>query len=307
MTKSMRRSEFLKIISGGVVLLATGQPCKASGGHSRRSLRFGILTDTHFSDRPTSGTRHYRDSELKMREAIEAFNRADLDFIIELGDMKDMPASADPAPTLRDLDRIESIFREFDGATYHVLGNHDMDCLTKGEFLAHTTNEGRTTGRSYYSFSVNGYRCIVLDANFNPDGEPYARGNFDWKSATIPASQLEWLGGMLAKHRQQPTLIFIHQMLDSFSTVSRNLCVDNADEVRAILERHKQVRAVFQGHHHPGHCSRHKGIDYITFNGMIEQSFPQHNSYAIVEITPEGDILVEGKVDCPDRELRRGR
>ena len=221
--------------------------------------------------------------------------------------MKDMSVDGSALLTLGYLDEIESIFKSFNGPSYHVLGNHDMDCITKEEFLAHTTNEGRTSGRAHYSFAIKGFRCIVLDANFNPDGEPYSRGNFDWKSATIPASQLEWLDEELAKHHKQPTLIFIHQMLDSFSTVSHNLCVDNADEVRAILERHKQVRAVFQGHHHPGHYSRHKGIDYITFNGMIEKSFPQHNSYAIVEITPEGDILVEGFRDCPDRVIRRGR
>ena len=304
----MRRSEFLKYLSSGVLLLAAGRlPEEVVAARKGRGLRFGVITDTHYADREPSGTRHYRDSMLKMQEAIREFNHKNLDFIIELGDMKDTTTDSAAEPTLRFLDAIEREFKRFDGPSYHVLGNHDMDCLTKEEFLAHTTNEGRTTGRSYYSFSVNGYRCIVLDANFNPDGEPYARGNFDWKSATIPASQLEWLDEELAKHHKQPTLIFIHQMLDSFSTVSHNLCVDNADEVRAILERHKQVRAVFQGHHHPGHCSRHKGIDYITFNGMIEKSAPEHNSYAIVEVMPNGDILVEGFRDCPDRVMRRER
>lgn len=304
----MRRSEFLKYLSSGALLLATGRlPEEVVAARKGRGLRFGVITDTHYADREPSGTRHYRDSMLKIQEAIREFNRSRLDFIIELGDMKDTTTDAAAEPTLRFLDAIEREFKRFDGPSYHVLGNHDMDCITKEEFLAHTTNTPRTSGRAHYSFMVKGYRCVVLDANFNPDGEPYSRGNFDWRSATIPASQLEWLEEVLAKHHQQPTLIFIHQMLDSFSTVSRNLCVDNADEVRAILERHKQVRAVFQGHHHPGHYSRHKGIDYITFNGMIEQSFPQHNSYAIVEITPEGNILVEGKVNCPDRELRRGR
>ena len=304
----MRRKEFLKYLAGGAVMLAAGHlPEEVVAATKGRGLRFGVVTDSHFASREKSGTRYYADSREKMRQAVAEFNRSKLDFIIELGDMKDMSVDGSALLTLGYLDEIESIFKSFNGPSYHVLGNHDMDCITKEEFLAHTTNTPRTSGRAHYSFMVKGYRCVVLDANFNPDGEPYARGNFDWKSATIPASQLEWLEEELAKHHKQPTLIFIHQMLDSFSTVSRNLCVDNADEVRAILERHKQVRAVFQGHHHPGHCSRHKGIDYITFNGMIEKSFPQHNSYAIVEITPEGDILVEGKVDCPDRELRRGR
>ena len=289
-------------------MLAAGRlPEEVVAATKGRGLRFGIVTDSHFASREKSGTRYYADSGEKMRQAVAEFNRSKLDFIIELGDMKDMSVDGSALLTLGYLDEIESIFKSFNGPSYHVLGNHDMDCITKEEFLAHTTNEGRTSGRAHYSFAVKGFRCIVLDANFNPDREPYARGNFDWKSATIPASQLEWLEEELAKHRKQPTLIFIHQMLDSFSTVSHNLCVDNADEVRAILERNEQVRAVFQGHHHPGHYSHRAGIHYLTLNGMIEKSAPEHNSYAIVEVMPNGDIVVEGFRDCPDRVMRRER
>ena len=230
--------------------MATGRRALAAnpkGTKRHRPLRFGILTDTHYSDREVGGTRHYRDSLQKMQEAIDEFNRADLDFIIELGDMKDMPKSGDTAQTLRDLDRIEAIFRQFEGATYHALGNHDMDCISKEEFLAHTTNTGRAKGKSYYSFAARGVRCIVLDANFNADLTPYCRGNFKWTSAQIPPEQLKWLEAELAAHANQPTLIFLHQLLDYFSGVNRNVCVSNAAEVVAIIERHPQVLAVFQG------------------------------------------------------------
>lgn len=101
----MKRGEFIKVISGGVVLMATGRRALAAnpkGAKRRKALRFGILTDTHYSDREVGGTRHYRDSLQKMQEAIDEFNRAEVDFIIELGDMKDMPKSADPAKTLAD-------------------------------------------------------------------------------------------------------------------------------------------------------------------------------------------------------------
>ena len=302
----MKRGEFIKIISGGVVLLATGRKAQAATRPSAkqgRSLRFGVLTDTHYSDREVGGTRHYRDSLQKMQEAIDEFNRAELDFIIELGDMKDMPKSADPAKTLADLDRIEAIFRQFDGATYHALGNHDMDCISKEEFLAHTTNTGRAKGRSYYSFVARGVRCIVLDANFNADLTPYCRGNFKWTSAQIPPQQLEWLEAELAAHSNQPTLIFLHQLLDSFSGVNKNVCVSNAAEVVAIIERHPQVLAVFQGHHHPGHYSHRNGIHYVTLNGMIEKAAPAHNSFAIVELSPSGEITITGFRDCPSRKL----
>ncbi len=289
-------------------MLAAGHlPEEVVAATKGRGLRFGVVTDSHFASREKSGTRYYADSREKMRQAIAEFNRSKLDFIIELGDMKDMSVDGSALLTLGYLDEIESIFKSFNGPSYHVLGNHDMDCITKEEFLAHTTNEGRTTGRSYYSFSANGYRCIVLDANFNLDGNPYSRGNFDWTKAMIPQEELEWLEQELAAHSKQPTLIFVHQMLDSFSTVSRKLCISNAEKVVEMLERNEQVLAVIQGHHHPGHHSHRAGIHYLTLNGMIEKSAPEHNSYAIVEVMPDGDIIVEGFRDCPDRVMRRGR
>lgn len=270
----------------------------------RRRVRFGVVTDTHYADRERSGTRYYRDSIAKMREAVAEFQRADLDFIIELGDMKDTTARSEPVPTLRFLDDIEREFSAFRGPRYHVLGNHDMDCLTKEEFLAHTRNAGRARGKAFYSFSEGGVRCIVLDANFNADFSPYARGNFDWRKAYIPASQIEWLDRELTRHASEPTLVFLHQMLDSFSDISKDLCVGNAEAVVEVLERHRQVLAVFQGHHHPGHYSHRRGIHYLTFQGMIEQAAPA-SAYAIVEVEADGTIRVEGFRSCPDRVLER--
>ena len=197
----MRRNEFIQYLSSGILLLAVGRMPQAQAA-PRRTLRFGVLTDTHYADRPTSGTRHYADSLQKVDEAIEAFNRAKVDFVIELGDLKDMDAKGTPELTLRYLDSIEQRLRRFDGPLYHVLGNHDMDCITKEEFLAHTSNAGRANGRAYYSFEAQGVRCIVLDANFNADMTPYSRGNFDWRVANIPTEQLSWLDEELKRHRR---------------------------------------------------------------------------------------------------------
>ena len=298
----MRRSEFIRFVAGGIVMLSVGKlPAVAA---QRRPLRFGLMTDMHYADRERSGTRYYRDSMAKIEEAVEEFRRAKVDFLIELGDMKDTTAASEPVPTLRFLDDAERALNRFGGPVYHVLGNHDMDCLTKEEFLAHTRNAGRARGKAYYSFSEGGVRCIVLDANFNEDRTPYARGNFDWRKAYIPKEQIEWLNKELTKHSKEPTLVFLHQMLDSFSDVSKDLCVGNAEEVVAVLEQHKQVLAVFQGHHHPGHYSFRRGIHYLTLQGMIEQAAPT-SAYAIVEVEADGTIRVDGFRSCPDRVMER--
>ena len=299
----MRRSEFIRYVAGGIVLLSVGRLPKAVAA-GRKPLRFGIITDVHYADREAGGTRHYRDSMAKVQRAIYEFRRAKVDFVIELGDLKDTTVKAEVEPTLRFLSDIERQLQRFDGPVYHVLGNHDMDCLTKEEFLARTTNAGRARGRAHYSFSARGVRCIVLDANFNEDLSPYERGNFDWRKAYIPANQIEWLDGELSRHAQEPTLIFVHQMLDSFSDISKNLCVGNAPEVVAVLERHKQVVAVFQGHHHPGHYSHRQGIHYLTLQGMIEQAAPT-TAYAVVEMHHDGHISIEGFGSCPDRTMEQ--
>lgn len=302
----MRRGEFIRCISGGVLFLALGVRPEEVFARQRRTLRFGIFTDSHYADRDARGSRHYRDSIAKVEQAIAEFNRAKVDFVIELGDMKDMDVNETPSLTLRYLDDIERVLHTFKGDVYHALGNHDMDCLTKDEFLAHIKNSGFATARNYYSFTAKGTRCIVLDANFNLDGGPYSRGNFDWKKAMIPAEQLRWLSDELEAHPNQPTLIFLHHLLDRFSGVEPDVCVSNADEVVAILERHQQVLAVFQGHHHVGNFSHRNGIHYLTLHGMVEQAFSEYNSYAIVELRPNGDIFVDGFRNCPDREMVKG-
>ena len=297
----MDRRDFLGAL-GGLLLLPVwpaDAACRLRGG----CLRFGVVTDAHYAERDASGSRYYRASLDKMRAAVERFRRADLDFIIELGDLKDMRPDKDPQEALRFLDDIEAVLQTFRGPVYHVLGNHDMDCLSKEEFLSHTCNPKAARGQAHYAFSARGVRCIVLDANFNEDGSDYCRGNFHWTSAWLPEAQLSWLAEELDAHRRMPTVVFLHQMLDRFSDISPKLCVGNADRAVALLESHPQVMAIFQGHHHPGHYSRRGGIHYVTFGGMIEGPFPAHNCFATVEIHPDGHITIDGFGDCPDRLL----
>ena len=296
----MERRTFLKRLSGGILLVSAlplWSRCKGA------PLRFGIVTDSHYADRDTLTTRYYRDSFAKMQEAVDRFNRSHLDFIIELGDLKDKAPDNDPEAALQFLDRIESVLQPFDGPVYHVLGNHDEDCIGKEDFLAHVTNPGECNGKKWYAFSCKGVRCIVLDANFNADLSDYDRGNFNWKSAWLPPEELEWLDRELSAHPRMQTLVFIHQLLDSFSDIPSSVCVNNAQEAVAILERHPQVRAVFQGHHHAGHYSWRGGIHYWTMKGMIENSYPEHNSYAVVEMRPDGSLFIEGFHDCPSSNL----
>lgn len=298
----MNRRTFLKKSGGSILLLNLTHPfisCDRAIG-----LRFGIVTDLHYAGKEPRGTRYFNQSGQKLREAIDIFNRSNLDFLIELGDFKDQDDEPKKEKTLIYLEEAEAVFQTFRGPKYHVLGNHDMDSISKEEFMSRITNHRQQSQQTYYSFVAGGVKCMVLDANYNLDGSPYDSGNFDWTKAFIPTEQKEWLRKELTGHTY-PVLVFIHQLLDVFSGVHKSVCVSNATEIVSVLEEHGNVLAVFQGHHHPGHYSFRNGIHYWTMKGMIEGGFPGNNSFATIELDKKGNIHIEGFANCEDRDLPR--
>ena len=67
-------------------------------------MKFGLLTDLHYARRNKNGSRYYEDSLQKARMAVNEFRSKDLDFIIELGDLKDQGVKPDKKETLSFLD-----------------------------------------------------------------------------------------------------------------------------------------------------------------------------------------------------------
>ena len=295
----MNRRVFIKTSCGAVCLL-TGLPFWSCG--SALPVRFGLFTDLHFADRSHFGNRYYSQSKQKLLDAIQVFNNSNLDFIIELGDFKDQDDLPEKSRTLAFLNEIESVMRQFKGPIYHVLGNHDMDSISKQDFLAHTKNHGAAEGKSYYSFVYHHLKCIVLDANYNESGLDYDTGNFDWTYAQIPDHQIDWLKNELAKD-DKPVIVFVHQLLDWFSAIDESLYIKNAKEIVEILEKSNRVLAVFQGHHHSGNYSHRNGIHYFTMKAVVEGSLPENNSFAIVEIDRELNIHIIGFHNCEDQLL----
>jgi predicted MPP superfamily phosphohydrolase len=281
----MRMVAALFLLTG----LCSGEP-SVSGTNT---LRFGIVTDAHYADTETRGGRAYRDGLKLMRECVATMNQEKVDFLVELGDFKDQDNPPVEAKTLTYLKTIESEFVKFTGPRYHVLGNHDMDSLSKKAFLECVENTGMPKEKSYYAFVHNGVQFIVLDANFKRDGTPYDKGNFDWKDANIPKEEMEWLKKTLSEHTGK-AIVFIHQRLDNDGAA---ICVRNAAEVRKLLAESKKVVAVFSGHDHPGAKTVMEGIPYYTLRWLT-------SGYAIVEVNSESCLTVKGFRRVASAELK---
>jgi predicted MPP superfamily phosphohydrolase len=228
---SISRRDFLKAAVAGSVGLSA-----ALAHGAETTLRFGLVTDLHYADVDPLGTRHYRESLDKLSECIAEMNKQNVAFLCQLGDFKDEDRNnRDENRKLEFLRTAEKEFATFNGPRYYVMGNHDLDSISKAQFLANTKMPAAN-----YSFDAHGHHFVVLDANYTSDGEHYDHGNFNWQDTNIPQSELAWLAEDL-KQTELPIIVFAHQRLDGEGA----LFVNNAAEVRAILESAGNVLAVF--------------------------------------------------------------
>lgn len=283
-----------------IILSFAGWYTKLNAQAEENVLKIGMVTDVHYADIPDNGSRTYSRSLLKLQAFVDTMNRLQPDFVIELGDFKDMDTPPIPAKTLIYLDRAERTFAGFKGPRYHVAGNHDMDCIPKSKFLSIVENTATDRGKSYYSFDVKGFHCVVLDACFDSAGADYNSGHFRWEDANIPGPELQWLRKDLKKSRL-PSVVFIHHRLDG----SGAYFVKNAPAVRRILEHHGDVKAVFQGHYHEGYFQCINNIPYYTLKSLVEGNSPQGYNFAIAEVARErikvtgfGEVAAE-TLRCP--------
>ena len=277
------RRDFLKASGATLAALAAHGilPPKsmADSASSPNMIRFGVVTDTHYADVVSTPTRFYRESIPKLTECINLMNSEAVEFLVELGDFKDTDWNKPVSYTIDYLQTIEALYQQFNGPAYHVLGNHDIDRISKAQFLANISNPtGIAPNATYYSYNNNGFHFVVLDPNYS--------------GLVIPQEELDWLEQDL-EAANSPAIIFVHQMLET-SSGGTDLYVANHAEVRNILEESGKVLAVFAGHYHTGSYKKIKNIHYYTLKGLIEGTGEENNSYAIIEVDENYNITVLG-------------
>ena len=297
---SLSRRKFIGI-AGTTVAGLMFSPNIFAKPDAKPIIRFGMISDIHYADREPAGNRFYRQSLSKVKDAVDEMNRQKVDFMIELGDFKDQDAIPNEAQTLKYLTDIESVFQKFNGLTYHVLGNHDTDGISKQQFLERVENTGIPNTESYYSFSRKGIHFVVLDGDFTKEGKAYDHGNFTWDDASIPAEEMDWLKADL-KRNKLPVIVFIHQMLDESKDVKQ--AVQNAVEVRQILEQAGNILCVIQGHVHEERYNLINGIHYYSVNAVVDGDGPENSAYMIVDVYKNGRLKIEGFLRATDREMK---
>ncbi|MCA9006990.1 MAG: metallophosphoesterase [Planctomycetaceae bacterium] len=286
--KSLGRRAFLKngalILSGLTLSTLSRKATGAFDTNKRGTVRVGLVTDLHYADKPPAGSRHYRETLAKLKEAASQFQSDRPDFVVFQGDLIDSGKSLEQEK--KHLQTVVEAISAIPFPKYYVLGNHCVDQLKKEEFL-----QGVGQKESFYSYDQNGSHFVVLDSCFKSDGTPYGRKNFKWTDANIPAEELAWLQADLEK-TSLPTIVFVHQPLDLKDTDAH--AVKNSSAVRQVLEQSGKVTAVFQGHSHHNKYSEIKGIHYCTMVAMVEGSGLANNGYSILDVYEDGSLVLNG-------------
>ncbi|MDC0935830.1 metallophosphoesterase [Pirellulales bacterium] len=253
-------------------------------GKSKPAARLGLLTDIHYADRSPAGTRHYRDSLAKVQEAIKTLNKEKAERLVHLGDLVDTGETLEKE--IGHLRTIEAEFAKFHGPRNYVLGNHCVWTLTKEEFLENTAAEA-----AHVAFDHGPFHCVLLDACYRADGVDYGRQDFDWTDTNIPKQQIDWLRDDLAK-TDKPTIVFVHQRLDGEG--KEIYVVNNAEAVRAVLEKSGKVLAVIMGHSHQNSYREVGGIHYCVLRAVIEGAGAENSGYSLMDLFEDGSIKITG-------------
>lgn len=280
---------------------------------------FGVIADVQYADIPDGRSflgvpRHYRHSILVLQRAVKNWNsHQKLKFCVNFGDIVD-----GFCPKEESLTAVKGVVKEFDnfnGPTYHMLGNHCLYNLPR-KTLIELLRIPSLNGHAYYDFSpIPEYRFVVLDGydisaigwpqdhpnsfeamkvlqTKNPNADknsPMGMEGLERRylmfNGAVGKEQLEWLDGVLrdSSMHGQKVIVCCHLPLDPGAS-SPEALMWNCDEVMDVIHRYKCVKACLAGHDHKGGYSVDShGVHHRVLEAALECP-PGTDAYGHIDV-----------------------
>jgi alkaline phosphatase len=203
-------------------------------------MKIGLFADAHYSSQAlTCGTRRNSLSLEKLKAAYAFFAKQGCGLCVSLGDLIDKNGSHDE--DVKRLKEVRDVIVSSGIETVCLMGNHDAFTFGREEYyriLGGCEPVGRT---------ADGRRLIFADACYFGNGERYTPAGGDWKDCFVPDEEafLASLG-----ESETPAAMFLHHNIDP--ALPEKYRPKNADALFRGINESGRVRAVFQGHYHPG-------------------------------------------------------
>jgi len=189
-------------------------------------------------------------------------------------------------------------FQKLKCPTIHLIGNHETKYMQVPD-VEQCWQEHSFDQVSYGTRVILGFRIVWLGMQTRKE---------DMKKHYLPENQLQWLAN-LVNSTKEPILLFSHCAIDDHD-ITGNFFYEEIDkgdrtpfflenqlEVRAVLQKSKLLRGVFQGHLHYFHMRVIDDLPYITCPAMVENicapgiqdNFPE--VYTILEVELQRMVL----------------
>lgn len=305
--KSRPKTILLCLLS---ILMMAIYGCNNHSDESATNIRFGIVADVQYAQKPVAMGRYYAQSLAMFEQCVDDLNRTGPEFVMQLGDFIDGGANA-----AAELQSVVDVYDRLTMPHYCVVGNHDFSGLDRDTVMSMLGLK-----QSRYAFDRGRWRFIVLDTQdraieggWPQDSDPYKESvamldelkaarkrNAQSYNGGFSDDQLQWLDAQLddADAENKSVIVFGHLPL---MPQGETHTAWNAEEAVAIFEQHGCVRAYFCGHRHSGGYTLQNDIHYLTFEAMVDAGNAQ-GAWATVRLLP-GQIVIEGTGAVPDRIL----
>ena len=240
-------------------------------------VKIGAVTDIH-------------QGPLDVRRWLEVFvndmnSEFKPDFVVELGDFIGCKERAEV-----ELRRINEVYARCITPRYYVIGNHDLEALTREEF-----KEIVGIDYSWKSINVKFLHVIFLDGAWGPDT------NSGGPTGHIPSEELNWLQEDLERvPTNKPIIVFCHYPIGIFREMPR---IDNEEELLEVFRGHNLI-ATFSGDAHYGGYRELQGVHNICLHSMGWWEWDKiTGSYAKIIVTLK-KVIVYGEGAQPSYFLK---
>ncbi len=270
-----------------------------AGSANSNPLRFGIITDIHFSAESETAAAEATAAEL--RACMECWKGHNVDFLLQLGDL----IKGSDAFKHEELRQVQSIFKPFTATIRHVIGNHCL-ALPRRELM-----EALALDSAFYSFTMQGFRFIVLDGmdvsvlrtpETEEDRQHLARFHahpelHDYCGA-VGTRQKAWLQEELevAEHSGEQAIIICHFPLLPETTDQNHGLLWNHREIAELLASSPAVKVCLSGHYHYGGYALWSGIHFVVLPAFVNRNAHTRFACGTVELTSER-MVIQNRLD----------
>jgi calcineurin-like phosphoesterase family protein len=244
---------------------------------------FGLFADCQYAEKRKAGNRYYKHAAKKLQECIKVFNKSNLAFVVNLGDLID--------EGFFNFKKVLDVISRFGGKVYHLVGNHDYNVNDheKGEIL-----ETLGVTSPYHSFVIENWRFVIIDGTeislFRyPAGSPdhmashechlkWAPESPEWNGA-VSKAQLDWIANELTSAQVAEENVIMLSHFPVYPKDPHNLW--NARDL-SFIQDFDCVKAFISGHNHHGTYAIWDGKHYLCLRAMVDTR--NRNSFCIVDV-----------------------